>query len=75
MYYCSHGAGSSQAPAPRPGRHRRRRRTIHRLAHNDPVNDLALLLTPEGRALLDQVRDTAPAEELAVATRLRRDHP
>ena len=51
------------------------RRTIHRLAHNDPVNDLALLLTPEGRALLDEVRDTAPADELAVATRLRRDHP
>ncbi|MEV5878627.1 methyltransferase domain-containing protein [Streptomyces sp. NPDC052101] len=39
------------------------------------MNDLALLLTPEGRALLDQVRDTAPADELAVATRLRRDHP
>jgi SAM-dependent methyltransferase len=39
------------------------------------VNDLALLLTPEGRALLDEVRDTAPADELAVATRLRRDHP
>ncbi|MFF9089501.1 methyltransferase domain-containing protein [Streptomyces sp. NPDC014991] len=39
------------------------------------MNDLALLLTPEGRALLDEVRDTAPADELAVATRLRRDHP
>jgi predicted O-methyltransferase YrrM len=39
------------------------------------VNDLAPLLTPEGRALLDEVRDTAPADELAVATRLRRDHP
>ncbi|MFF9176838.1 methyltransferase domain-containing protein [Streptomyces sp. NPDC014793] len=75
MYYFSHGVGSSQAPAPNPVRHRRRRRTIHRLAHNDPVNDLALLLTPEGRALLDEVRDTDPARELAVATRLRRDHP
>jgi SAM-dependent methyltransferase len=39
------------------------------------VNDLALLLTPEGRALLDEVRDTDPADELAVATRLRRAHP
>ncbi|GAA2421070.1 class I SAM-dependent methyltransferase [Streptomyces glaucus] len=39
------------------------------------MNDLALLLTPEGRALLDEVRDTDPAEELAVATRLRRAHP
>jgi SAM-dependent methyltransferase len=57
------------------GRHRRRKRTVHRLAHNDPVNDLAPLLTPEGRALLDEVRGTAPADELAVATRLRRGHP
>jgi SAM-dependent methyltransferase len=42
------------------------------------VNDLdalLALLTPEGRALLDEVRDTDPARELAVATRLRRDHP
>ncbi|WP_189958471.1 class I SAM-dependent methyltransferase [Streptomyces alanosinicus] len=39
------------------------------------MNDLALLLTPQGRALLAEVRDTAPADELAVATRLRRDHP
>ncbi|MGW0337969.1 class I SAM-dependent methyltransferase [Streptomyces sp. NPDC003011] len=39
------------------------------------MNDLALLLTPEGRALLDEVRDTDPADELAVATRLRRAHP
>nr|WP_203614938.1 class I SAM-dependent methyltransferase [Streptomyces sp. SID13726] len=45
------------------------------MAHNDPVNDLAPLLTPEGRALLDEVRGTAPADELAVATRLRREHP
>ncbi|MDH6517072.1 SAM-dependent methyltransferase [Streptomyces sp. SAI-135] len=52
-----------------------RQRTVHRLAHNDPVNDLAPLLTPEGRALLDDVRGTAPADELAVATRLRREHP
>ncbi|MET8075009.1 class I SAM-dependent methyltransferase [Streptomyces sp. NPDC005303] len=39
------------------------------------MNDLAPLLTPEGRALLDEVRGTAPADELAVATRLRRAHP
>ncbi|WP_406442968.1 class I SAM-dependent methyltransferase [Streptomyces sp. NBC_01613] len=39
------------------------------------MNDLAPLLTPEGRALLDAVRGTAPADELAVATRLRRAHP
>ncbi|MGA5313741.1 class I SAM-dependent methyltransferase [Streptomyces pseudogriseolus] len=39
------------------------------------MNDLAPLLTPEGLALLDEVRDTDPAHELAVATRLRRDHP
>ncbi len=56
--------------------------TVHRLADNEPVNDpqapldaFAALLTPEGRALLDEVRDTDPADELAVATRLRRDHP
>ncbi|GGV84179.1 methyltransferase [Streptomyces griseoloalbus] len=39
------------------------------------MTDLAPLLTPEGRALLDEVRDTDPAHELAVATRLRREHP
>jgi SAM-dependent methyltransferase len=41
------------------------------------VNDVAFasLLTPEGRALLDEVRGTEPAQELAVATRLRREHP
>lgn len=75
MYYCSHGAGSSQ-PRPRnPVRHLGRTHTVPRLAHNEPVNDLADLLTPEGRALLDEVRGTAPADELAVATRLRREHP
>ncbi|MFD5801675.1 methyltransferase domain-containing protein [Streptomyces sp. NPDC127020] len=78
MYDCSHGAGSSQSRAagPRPTPHRRH--TIHRLAHNESVNDLDALLsllTPEGRALLDEVRDTDPARELAVATRLRREHP
>ncbi|WP_437071251.1 class I SAM-dependent methyltransferase [Streptomyces sp. enrichment culture] len=39
------------------------------------MNDLDALLTPEGRALLDEVRGTDPAQELAVATRLRREHP
>ncbi|MEU3658506.1 class I SAM-dependent methyltransferase [Streptomyces sp. NPDC032940] len=39
------------------------------------LDALQSLLTPEGRALLDEVRDTDPARELAVATRLRRDHP
>ncbi|WTO87637.1 class I SAM-dependent methyltransferase [Streptomyces nigra] len=49
------------------------------MADNDPVNDhldaFTALLAPEGRALLDAVRDTDPADELAVATRLRREHP
>ncbi|KOV65431.1 methyltransferase [Streptomyces sp. AS58] len=46
------------------------------MADNVPVNDLlAPLLTAEGRALLDEVRGTDPARELAVATRLRREHP
>ncbi|MEV5884079.1 methyltransferase domain-containing protein [Streptomyces sp. NPDC052020] len=78
MSDCSHGAGSSQPPPRNPARHLGPRRTIHRLADNEPVNDLDALLpllTPEGRALLDEVRGTDPARELAVATRLRRDHP
>ncbi|MFF4525494.1 class I SAM-dependent methyltransferase [Streptomyces bluensis] len=40
-----------------------------------PLDSFAALLTPEGLALLDEVRGTDPAAELAVATRLRRDHP
>ncbi|MEW2291891.1 class I SAM-dependent methyltransferase [Streptomyces sp. NPDC006743] len=40
-----------------------------------PLHAFASLLTPEGRALLEEVRGTAPADELAVATRLRREHP
>ncbi|MFJ4919933.1 SAM-dependent methyltransferase [Streptomyces sp. NPDC088725] len=36
---------------------------------------LAPLLSPEGRALLAELRDHDPAQELTVATRLRRDHP
>nr|WP_043506837.1 methyltransferase domain-containing protein [Streptomyces glaucescens] len=42
---------------------------------NNPVNALNALRTPEGGALLDEVRGTDPARELAVATRLRREHP
>ncbi|WP_371662110.1 methyltransferase domain-containing protein [Streptomyces sp. NBC_00280] len=40
-----------------------------------PLSAFAALLTPEGRALLDEVRGTEPARELTVATRLRREHP
>ncbi|MGH4034202.1 class I SAM-dependent methyltransferase [Actinomycetota bacterium Odt1-20B] len=40
-----------------------------------PASEFAALLAPEGRALLDEVRDVAPAGELAAATRLRRTHP
>ncbi|MDN3294844.1 class I SAM-dependent methyltransferase [Streptomyces ficellus] len=42
------------------------------------VTDLAAfsaLLTDEGQALLAALRDHTPAQELAVASRLRRDHP
>lgn len=45
------------------------------LAEPAPLSALAALLTPEGRALLDEVRGTRPDQELAVATRLRRAHP
>ncbi|MFC8831026.1 SAM-dependent methyltransferase [Streptomyces sp. NPDC057137] len=53
--------------------------TVPRLAHNGPVTDspspLAPLLSDEGQALLAALRDHDPAQELALATRLRRDHP
>ncbi|MFB8349982.1 SAM-dependent methyltransferase [Streptomyces niveus] len=53
------------------------------MAHNGPVTDrtpspapsLAPLLSDEGQALLAALRDHDPAQELALATRLRRDHP
>nr|WP_246042766.1 class I SAM-dependent methyltransferase [Streptomyces globosus] len=47
------------------------------MADNERVTpeDFAALLTPEGRTLLDSLRDYDPGKELAVATRLRRDHP
>ncbi|MFI7277755.1 methyltransferase [Streptomyces sp. NPDC049879] len=43
----------------------------------DPADPIAFraLLTGTGRDLLAQLRDLDPADELAVATRLRRDHP
>ncbi|TPQ18772.1 methyltransferase domain-containing protein [Streptomyces sporangiiformans] len=62
-------------------RRRRRARIVHRLAHNGAVNDhdplasFAALLTDRGRFLLDEVREVEAAQELAVATRLRREHP
>jgi SAM-dependent methyltransferase len=44
------------------------------MVHVDP-DAFAALLTPEGRALLTSLRDHDPADELAVATRLRREYP
>ncbi|MEU1126294.1 class I SAM-dependent methyltransferase [Streptomyces sp. NPDC005899] len=41
----------------------------------DPLASFAALRTPEGTALLDELRDHDPARELATATRLRRTHP
>ncbi|MEU1145543.1 methyltransferase domain-containing protein [Streptomyces sp. NPDC005863] len=40
----------------------------------DPLAAFAALRTAEGLALLDEVRDVEPAQELAAATRLRRTH-
>ncbi|MFE9646971.1 methyltransferase domain-containing protein [Streptomyces sp. NPDC006365] len=42
---------------------------------HDPLASFAALLTDRGRFLLDEVREVEPAQELAVATRLRREHP
>ncbi|MFR9757017.1 THUMP-like domain-containing protein [Streptomyces sp. TR06-5] len=44
-------------------------------APDDAAAAFAALLTPEGAMLLDGLRDYDPADELAVATRLRRSHP
>ncbi|MEU5420472.1 methyltransferase domain-containing protein [Streptomyces sp. NPDC001407] len=44
-------------------------------APNQPTEAFAALLTDEGRRLLDELRDYDPAQELATATRLRREHP
>ncbi|MFF5130669.1 methyltransferase domain-containing protein [Streptomyces syringium] len=40
-----------------------------------PTDAFAALLTDEGRRLLDTLRDYDPAQELATATRLRREYP
>jgi SAM-dependent methyltransferase len=37
--------------------------------------EIRTLLTPEGQALLKQLADYAPADELAIASRLRKEHP
>ncbi|GAA3619943.1 methyltransferase domain-containing protein [Streptomyces chitinivorans] len=42
---------------------------------SDPVSVFHRLLTDEGQALLAKLRSYDPGRELAVATRLRRDHP
>ncbi|GHH78651.1 methyltransferase [Streptomyces sulfonofaciens] len=42
---------------------------------NHAASSLAALRTAEGRALLDEVGDVRPGQELAAATRLRRTHP
>ncbi|MGW5675222.1 class I SAM-dependent methyltransferase [Streptomyces sp. NPDC003860] len=42
---------------------------------NDLPEPLAALLSDEGRDLLAALRDHDPSQELALATRLRRDHP
>ncbi|MFF1870077.1 class I SAM-dependent methyltransferase [Streptomyces sp. CB03911] len=39
------------------------------------TENLQALLTPEGQSLLAELRSYAPGDELALATRLRRDHP
>ncbi|MFI0238825.1 class I SAM-dependent methyltransferase [Streptomyces sp. NPDC016845] len=44
-------------------------------ASADAAADFRALLAPEGQALLDALREHDPAQELALATRLRRDHP
>ncbi|MFE3946098.1 methyltransferase domain-containing protein [Streptomyces sp. NPDC059118] len=41
----------------------------------DPIAAFQALRTPEGAALLDELRSYDPARELATATRLRRTHP
>ncbi|WP_116212354.1 THUMP-like domain-containing protein [Streptomyces olivoreticuli] len=44
-------------------------------APNSPTEAFASLLTEEGRHLLAELRDHDPSQELATATRLRREHP
>ncbi|MDQ0941354.1 SAM-dependent methyltransferase [Streptomyces sp. V1I1] len=49
--------------------------TMGRVNDLDPLASFAALLTDEGRALLDSLDAYDPAQELATATRLRREHP
>ncbi|NEA00384.1 SAM-dependent methyltransferase, partial [Streptomyces sp. SID10116] len=42
--------------------------SAHETDLGDPLAAFAALRTEEGRALLDEVRDVAPADELAAAT-------
>ncbi|MFF4290799.1 methyltransferase domain-containing protein [Streptomyces sp. NPDC001633] len=44
------------------------------MTDDQALDDFAALLAPEGQALLWELRDHDPADELAAATRLRRDH-
>ncbi|MEU3187289.1 class I SAM-dependent methyltransferase [Streptomyces sp. NPDC006923] len=46
-----------------------------RVTDRVPSSPLADLLSAEGQALLSELRDHDPARELALATRLRREHP
>lgn len=49
--------------------------TCPRMGRVNPLDSFSALLTDEGRALLAGLRDHDPAQELATATRLRREHP
>ncbi|WP_310725967.1 class I SAM-dependent methyltransferase [Streptomyces sp. N2A] len=44
------------------------------MTDDQALDDFSALLAPEGQALLWELRDHDPADELAAATRLRRDH-
>ncbi|MGD6753909.1 class I SAM-dependent methyltransferase [Streptomyces sp. BH105] len=46
-----------------------------RVSSSPSPDGLSALLSPEGQALLDELRDHDPAQELALATKLRREHP
>ncbi|MDJ0467001.1 methyltransferase domain-containing protein [Streptomyces sp. H27-C3] len=48
---------------------------VNALDPPDALESFVALRTEEGRTLLAALRDHSPAEELAAATRLRRDHP
>ncbi|MFD7292783.1 methyltransferase domain-containing protein [Streptomyces sp. NPDC059897] len=48
---------------------------MDRVSSSPSPADFSALLSPEGLALLDELRDHDPAQELALATKLRREHP